>query len=68
MRCCINYCWICRYPPPFFRRAKSWSEDATNPTSNSSRHQIKDFARGLLAVLVEEAIADTVSSDNAILV
>ena len=54
MCCCINYCWICRYPPLFFRTAKSWSENATNPTSNSSRHQIKDYGVGLLAGLVEK--------------
>jgi hypothetical protein len=54
MRCCIDYCWICRYPPPSFLVSKNQLEDVTNPTSNSSRHQIKDFARGLLAGLVEK--------------
>jgi hypothetical protein len=52
MRCCIDYCLICRCPPPICR-AKNWSQDATNQTRNSSQHRIRDFAVGLLAGLVE---------------
>ncbi len=54
MRCCINYCWICRYLPPFFRCAKSWrlgcnkSNQQFLPTPNLHPHGV-----GLLAGLVD---------------
>lgn len=53
MRSSLRNCLICRCPPPSSRYAKNWSQDATNQTSNSSRHRIEDYGVGLLAVLVE---------------
>ncbi|MDJ0618922.1 MAG: hypothetical protein QNJ63_19635, partial [Calothrix sp. MO_192.B10] len=41
------------YPPPCYLHEVKQSEDAANLPRNSSRHQIKDFGVGLLAVFVE---------------
>ncbi|MDJ0620836.1 MAG: hypothetical protein QNJ63_29550 [Calothrix sp. MO_192.B10] len=53
MRSVLNYWQINCYPPPCYLHEVKQSEDAANLPRNSSRHQIKDFGVGLLAVFVE---------------